>query len=167
MNLNTIITIVLVILFFVILYVYTGWSKKNKREKLIRKLLELAEKNSCQISDYELWNKSILGIDKEKNFVFGVKKYNDKETSQIINLADFQKCRVNESSRVVSTKESSNKVVDRIDVVLNNIDRNKPETTIEIYNTAYDPLFLVNELQVAEKWSNIISDKISDLLLNK
>lgn len=163
MDLNTIITLVSIIILLVILFVLVNIGKKKKEAKFLQSLYGLAEKTNCKLSEYERWNNSIIGIDAEGNYVFVVKKINDIESTQIINLADFQKCRVNESSRVVSTKESSTKVVDRIDLTLSNLDRNKQDTTIEYYNTAYDPLFIVRELQVAEKWSKIINDKILEL----
>ena len=163
MDLNTIITVVIITTFCILLYALINSGKKKKEAKFLQTLFVLAERMNGQISEHDRWNNSIIGIDKARNYVFVVKKINGNETSQQINLADFQKCRVNESGRVVSTKESSTKVVDRIELVFSDFDKNKPDTIIEFYNTAYDNLFLAGELQIAEKWSKIVNDKISEL----
>lgn len=163
MDLHSTITIISIVLLVVIFYLINKISKKKKEARHLQTFYGLAEKNNCTISEYERWNSSIIGIDADRNHVFVLRKTNDIESTQIINLADFQKCRVNESSRVVSSKESSTKVVDRIEITLSNLERNKPDTTIEFYNTAYDSLIVVRELQVAEKWSKIINDKLLEL----
>ncbi len=163
MDLNTIIILLSIIIFFFILYVINSGSKKKKEAQFKKMLDALAEQNNCHISDHVRWNKSILGIDRVRNFVFFIRKAADHEISQQINLSDFRLCRVNESSRLVNMKESSNKVVDRIELVFSHIDKNKPDAIIEFYNTAYDNLFLAGELQIADHWSKIINVKIAEL----
>jgi hypothetical protein len=163
MDVNTMITLALIIIFFFIPFAINKRYKKKKEAQFKKMLFTLAEQNNCKISDYERWNKSILGIDRVRNFVFFVRKTPDHEISQQINLADFRMCRVNESSRTVKQKESSRTVVDRIELVFSPIDKNKPDATIEFYNTAYDNLFLAGELQIADNWSNIINVTIAEL----
>lgn len=161
MDFNTIITLAVFIAFCLMLYAFSRSRKKAREEKFRKKIFALAEQNNCQISEYERWNNSVIGIDRVRNYIFVVRNTQNSETSQQINLADFHKCNVNESSRIVSTKESSNKVVDRIELVFSNVTRNKPDTIIEFYNTAYDNLFLAGELQIAEKWSKTVNDQIA------
>jgi hypothetical protein len=161
METNTIITLALFIVFCIILYAVNNNRKKAKKAKYRNKIFALAEQNSCQISEYEIWNNSVIGIDIVRNCVFVVRNSKDNETSQKIDLAEFQKCSVNESSRIVSTKESSRKVVDRIELVFSNATGKKPDTIIEFYNTAHDNLFLAGEHQLAEKWCKIVNDIIA------
>ncbi len=161
MDLNILITFALFIVFCFIIFAINSRRKKAKEAKFKKVIFALAEQNNCQITEYERWNNSVIGIDSVRNYVFVVRKTHDNETSQQVNLADFQKCHVSESSRIVITKEISNKVVDRIELVFSNINRNKPDTIVEFYNTTYDNLFLAGEPQIADKWSKIVNDKIT------
>ncbi|BBE20045.1 hypothetical protein AQPE_4236 [Aquipluma nitroreducens] len=97
------------------------------------------------------------------NIVFVVSNVNSIESSQQIDLADILKCRVIESSRSVSTKEGSLKVVDKIELSFVNPDKNKPDTKVEFYNADYDRLTLTGEVQLSEKWCKILNDKIAEL----
>jgi len=162
MDTSIIITVVILTVFCIILYLLIISGKKKKESEFLQNLFTLAEKNNCQISEYERWNNSIIGIDRKRNYLFFIRITNENETTQQINLTDIQKVRVIESSRIVSIKESNSKVVDRIELEFSNINRNKPDTIVEFYNTAYDNLFLAGELVIAEKWGKIINDKIAE-----
>ncbi|MFA5330660.1 MAG: hypothetical protein WC384_22900 [Prolixibacteraceae bacterium] len=117
MDLTTIITIV-IILFCIVLFVLQSRKKKQKEAQLLQPLFKLAENNNCKISKHERLNNSFIGIDEVANIVFVVSNVNNIESSQQIDLADILKCRVIESSRSVSTKEGSIKVVDKIELSL-------------------------------------------------
>jgi len=162
MDLTTIITTG-IILFCIVLFVLQSRNKKQKEAQFLQPLFELAEKNNCKISKYERLNNSFIGIDEVANIVFVVNNVNSIESSQQIDLADILKCRVIESSRTVSTKEGSIKVVDKIELALVNPDKNKPDTKVEFYNAEYDRLTLTGEIQLSEKWCKILNDKIAEL----
>ena len=162
MDLTTIITIA-IILFCIVLFVLQSRKKKQKEAQLLQPLFELAEKNNCKISKHERLNNSFIGIDELANIVFVVSNVNNIESSQQIDLADILKCRVIESSRSVSTKEGSIKVVDKSELSLVNPDKNKPDTKVEFYNADYDRLTLTGEVQLSEKWCKILNDKIAEL----
>lgn len=163
MDLNTIITLAIIVIFCFVLYTINSVGKKKKEAQFKKILFAFAEQNNCRISDYVRWNNSIFGIDRDRSFVFFVRKTTGNEISQQINLADFRLCRVNQSSRIVKQNESTSTVVDRIELVFSHIDKNKPDTTIEFYNTAYDKLFLAGEAEIADNWSRIINVKIAEL----
>ena len=148
-----------IVLLCIILFLFVSKNKKNKRSKFLRPLFRLAEENNSQISKYECWNKSVIGIDELNNKVFVIKNVNKTETSQFINLADIQKCRVNKIGRNVSGKEGSIHVVDKIELVF--INRDKTDITVEIYNAEYNSLVLSGELQLSEKWCKIVNDRIT------
>jgi hypothetical protein len=163
MDLKTIVTLSILVVFFFSLFAINNRLKKQKEALFTKMLFAFAEQNNCKISDNVRWNKSILGIDRVRNFLFFVRKTSSDEIFQQINLADFRMCRLNESSRTVSMNQSSRTVIDRIELVFSNIDKNKPDATIEFYNTAYDNLFLAGEPQIADHWSKMINVKIAEL----
>ncbi len=163
MDSNTTITGVIFVLFCMVLFVLINRNKRKKEKQFLQPLNRLAAKENCKISQYDSWNNSVIGIDETANFIFTINKIIDNETSQSINLAEMQRCRLAESSRTESTKEGSIKVFDRISLVFSNVDKAKPDVIVEFYNSNTDRLTLTGELQLAEKWCEIANDKIATL----
>jgi len=163
MDSSTILTSGIFILFCMILYVLVNRSKKKKEKQLLIPLRSLAETDNCEISHYDIWNDSVIGIDKTKNIVLSIRKTKEKETSVVVYLADFFRCKVTEVSRTSGSKEGNIKAFDRIDLVFNSKDKNKSDINVEFYNANTDRLTLTGELQVAEKWCKIANDRIRSL----
>lgn len=167
MEITTIITLGTILIVCILLYLVISGGKKKKEAKFIAALSLLAEKNNCTITEHESWNNSIIGVDKTRNCLFALRKSDNGDINQTINLADFQKCRVTETNRVISNKESSTKVIDKIELVFSSFDRTKSDAIIEIYNTSYDTLYLKNEAEVAAKWNGIANQVIDEIAQKK
>ena len=58
--------------------VYIANIGNYKKKKLHRALKELAESQSCKISEYDHWKDSCIGIDKEKRRLFHIVKNSNK-----------------------------------------------------------------------------------------
>jgi|APDOM4702015159_1054818.scaffolds.fasta_scaffold159574_1 hypothetical protein len=151
------------ILFCIILFILVNRSKKKKEKQFLLPLSRLAEKENCKVSRYDIWNNSVIGIDEATSLVFVIRKINDTETSQRINLAEVFRCRVTEVSRTSGPKEGNIKAFDRINLEFTNIDKNKSDIIVEFYNANTDRLTLTGELQLAEKWCKIANDKIASI----
>jgi len=163
MDSSTTITMGIFILICIILFVIINGNKKKKAKQFLQTLNDFAEKENCKISTYDIWNNSVIGIDDATNRVFVIRKINDNETSQRINLAEIFRCRVVEVSRTSGPKEGNMKAFDRIDLVFSNKDKSKVDIVVEFYNANTDRLTLTGELQLAEKWCKITNDKIASI----
>lgn len=142
-------------------------NSRKKEKKLLQGLTEIAERNNCKLSRYELWNNSTIGIDDTSLMIFYTRKSKDIETSQQINLAETQKCRVINLSRTVRNKEGNFKVVEKLELAFSFQDINRGDVVLEFYNADYDSLTLTGELQLVEKWCKLFNDKISELSKQK
>lgn len=158
------------ILFCIILFVIANRNKRKKEKQFLQPLNRLAEKDNCKISQYDIWNNSIIGIDNLTNHIFFIKNIFDDEISQSIKLSDILKCRINEvgqtvtlASRTVGIKGNVIKAFDKVELVFINRDKNKPDLIAEFYNKETGNLNLTGELQLAEKWCKIANDKIASL----
>ena len=161
MDIGTSIIGIILILTCIIPFVIMNINSRKREKKLLHELFTFAERNNCKISQHELWNNSLIGIDETANVIFFTKKLKDNEISQQINLTEIQKCRVVNSSRTVNNKDGNFKVVDKLELAFTFHDKNKVEIIIAFYNADYDSLTLSGELLLAEKWCKIINDKIS------
>ena len=174
MDSSTTTTVGIFILFCIILFVLINRKKRKKEKQFLQPLNRLAEKDNCKISQYDIWNNSIIGIDNLTNQVFIIKNIFDDETFQNIKLTEILKCRVNEVGRTVSLasrtpgiKGNVIKAFDKVELVFINHDKNKPDLIIEFYNKETGNLNLTGELQMAQKWCKIANDKIAALTERK
>jgi hypothetical protein len=149
-------------------------NKRKKEKQFLQPLNRLAEMDNCKISQYEIWNNSIIGIDDLTNQVFVIKNIFDNETFQSIKLTEILKCRVNEvvrtitlASRTPGIKGNVIKAFDKVELLFINHDKNKPDLIAEFYNKETGNLDLTGELQVAQKWCKISNDKIKALTEKK
>jgi hypothetical protein len=158
MSLGLIITGALCLFLFIIILVAARNSKRKKQNTFLNPLNSLAEGANCKISQYDIWNDSVIGIDNTRNFVFAIRKTIDNETSVTINLAEVFRCRIAEVSRTTGPKEGNFIAFDRIDLVFMCKDKSKADIVVEFYNANTDRLTLTGELQLAQKWCMLINN---------
>ena len=163
MDSNTMVIGVIIVLFGITLYILNSRSKKKKEAQFLQPLSRLAEKDNCKISQYDIWNDSVIGIDETQNTVFAIRKKKEKETSIVVNLAEIFRCRVIEVSRTSGPKEGNAIAFDRIDLAFINKDKSKADVVVEFFNANTDRLTLTGELQLAEKWCVLVNNKLASL----
>ena len=155
----------LVILIIIVLaVVIVNSNKKNKKKQFLQTLSDLAAKNYCKISEYDLWNNTLIGIDKDARKLFFIRKTGDHTISNVIDLQGIQKCRVINSGRVVTNNETNHTVIDKLELALTSPDAKIADTMLEFYNTNRDNLFLNGELPLAEKWAAIVNTNIAGIM---
>ena len=152
----------LVVVIGIVLPIVIQNGKRKKKEKQYFNILTgIAEKNSCTISEHELWIKGAIGIDKAAQQLFFMKKTANDEILQVVNLAEMQKCRVVNTHRIVNIKESDQKVIEKLELAFSNREPRKPDVFLEFYNTSRDNLTLNGEVQLTEKWADIANKSIA------
>jgi len=166
MDFGTIIVLVILII-IVLAVVILNSNKKNTKKLFVQTLSDLAEKSNCKISEYDLWNNTLIGIDKNAHKLFFIRKTDDNSISNEIDLSGIQKCRFNNSSRVVTNKESNHTVIDKLELALTSPDPKIADTVLEFYNTNRDNLFLNGEQQLTEKWAAIVNENIAGIAQRK
>ncbi len=163
MDSNTIVIGGIIVLFGITLYILNSRSKKKKEAQFLQPLSRLAEKDNCKISQYDIWNDSVIGIDETQNTVFAIRKKKEKETSIVVNLAEIFRCRVIEVSRTSGPKEGNAIAFDRIDLAFINKDKSKADVVVEFFDANTDRLTLTGELQLAEKWCVLVNNKLASI----
>jgi len=166
MDFGTIFTIIFLIS-CVLAIMLVNRNKKKKRDQFKQTLFELADKGNCKISESDLWNNTLIGIDKAAHQLFFIRANADNKATKEISLLEIQKCRVNNSSRMVTNGGSTHNVMDKIELVLSSRDPKQPETILEFYNTNRDNLFLNGELPLSEKWAGIVNENIAGIAQKK
>lgn len=136
-------------------------SNKKKKEKLfLQALFDLAEKSNCKISEHEIWHNAEIGIDKTARKLFFIRKAGTDVVTSEVDLAEMQRCRFVNTNRSVSNGSSNQTVIERLELVFTNQDRNKVDAILDFYNSEYDSLTLRGEIQLAEKWAEVANSMI-------
>jgi hypothetical protein len=167
MDSGTIITGVIFLLIFIIIFWIISRSNQKKEKELLQSLRLLAQEHNHTISQYDTWSNTAIGIDHTANTIIMVRKINEQPTSYRVNLAEMQKCRMLVASRPQSNEAGSDKVIEKLELAFTSNKKQLPETTVEFYNAAYDNAVLSGELQLLEKWQKIATSRFNILSLKK
>jgi hypothetical protein len=153
MDSSTIIIGIIMVALCSLPFILSGSNRTKNEGKIKNSIFELAQKNNTSILQNDFWFKSAIGINTNSNELFFYRKIKDIETSEIIQLAEYQKC------KVVKLNDNSNHI-ELLQIVLVPNSSNKAETVLEIYNAEFSPQ-LNNEVKIIEKWSKLINDSIN------
>jgi hypothetical protein len=151
--------VILIISVLVIIIVSAGNKKKKKQQ--VKTLFDFAEKRNCKISQHDLFNNTLIGIDNEAHKLFFIRKTADSEIRHEIDLTAVQKTRVINSNRIVTNKETTTNVIDKIELILSSSNSKIADTILEFYNTDRDNLFLNGEIALTEKWAKTVNENIT------
>ena len=136
-------------------------SKRKKR--ILQGLYDFAAINNCKISKYAMINNLTIGIDEPSLMIFFIKKTNENDILQQINLSEIQKCKVINSARSVKSKDNSLNVIEKIELAFAFKDKNKKEILLEFYNHINDGSTFTGDVNLVEQWCEIINNKISTI----
>lgn len=132
--------------------VFAGRGRKKKEKKLVQSLFDFANRNECSITEHEICGEILIGVDESNRCLFFMKQRNQEVITQLINLNEFQICKVKNSSRSVNNTS----VIEKLELVFIPKDKTKKEVALEFYNSDHS-IQIVDELKSIEKWCNKIN----------
>jgi hypothetical protein len=135
--------------------------RKKQQEKLLRnRMNEIAQKNNCIISDYQQWKDLQIGLDQKTGRLFFIRNTKDHESINEVDLTQTQNAKVLKAERIVNNGSDKYTAIDRIDLTFT-LRNSRSEIVLTFYNTGFDSPTVQGELQLAEKWSEIVNSWIS------
>lgn len=156
MELSSIIIGAFIVALCVMPFVIMGVSQKNKNKKKLSTLTTLAKNNGCLINQHQIIGNLIVGIDYSKPMFFLHKNINNQVFEQCINLSGIKACKVDKTSKTVGNSI----IIDKLELVFYNVDKNMPKAVSEFYNSQVSIQFY-DELKAIEKWADIINKTIN------
>jgi hypothetical protein len=133
--------------------------KKNEK-KGYKKLKEIALKNKDEISDYDIQGNFAIGWDSKSKHLYYYKNTDIAEFFEDIDLKNMNDCTITKQSKRSKSSKNTSEVLDKMALSF------KPNThsaakQIELYD-ADESYHLTGELEIAEKWQQIICKAIKD-----
>ena len=158
MDITTIVVSTLAILACIIPLILVVKNKGKKEKEFKSVIFGMAAKSNAHIDLYDRWNNTIIGMDNSNRKLFFFRKAGGNEVQHAVDLNDI------ETSSIVNTqhhvKKDNYNVTQRLELALVSKDRGK-RILLEFYNADYDSLTIVDELQLAEKWSRNVNAIVS------
>lgn len=135
-------------------------SQKRKEAKILHEFLSLAESENAKLSQMEFWRQRYgIGIDEVSKKMFYISINKEKGERTIINLSEVDQCRINAISRNAKTTSGNVTVIERLDLVFTFNTPDKPEKTLQFYDSA-EFISTDNERVLIEKWFGIIKSNL-------
>ncbi|QVY64900.1 hypothetical protein [Polaribacter sp. Q13] len=163
MDLGTIIIGIICIVICALPFVLTNKNKKKKEKELLDLLKDFAKEHNSEITNHEIGEHYAIGIDESKNAISFLQKTKEKNNLQYVDLTTIKSCEISNISKSLGKNETT---LDKLNLKLNAIDKNKPNVILEFYNSdiSFQP---VNEFDVIEKWNKLIGNLLSTKLQSK
>lgn len=166
MDSNSIITVIGIGLVCIIVILLVRMSKKQKKDKVLKSLKRLIDNTEFSLDLVDYWEgirtSTQIAIDLKKLWLFFIRKTNNAENTLTINLSEIKKANLITHSRLAGEGKNKQTVIDRIYIELIFPAKEKPSIMVEFYNNEFDSLQLTGELQLAEKWTTLINEKIKN-----
>lgn len=160
MNFQSIITGAIVIALCFSPFIYMAMRGKKREKNFLHLLLNKAKQLNCNITNYEISGNIIIGLDETTKELFFLRKINNEERFQHLNLKEIKSVRLNNANRVISSGKSQQKVLDKLQLAFTYTKAGNPEVIFEFFNS--DESLIVNgELKLIEKWSKLLNEEIA------
>jgi hypothetical protein len=150
---------VIIIIICCIPFILLGIKNKKQKKLILQSLEDFAAQKSCKISKYDIWKESCIGIDESGKNVFAIRNTKNFKKTYHFNLLDVKKCKVENYTR----KQDEDLVVENIKLHFEARDLTKKIDSFEFFNNNSDNAQISDEIQLAEKWSNLINEKIHSI----
>ena len=160
MDSGTIIITIIFIAVIVLPFVLTSLSKNRKKSKMLQKISEMASGVNSVVSEHEFCSDFVVGLDHQLNYIFFYKKNDNREVTQHLNLSGYKSCKAVTYSHTIREDKSQYHVTDKLELCFYPIDKEKPEVSLDVYNSEFDRLTLTGELQFVEKWEKMMNERI-------
>ena len=135
--------------------VITEISRKKREKKLFRLLTSEAEGQNCNITKFEQCCNNIIGLDEANKVLFFIKKRDSVIISRFADLKEIQNCKAHNLLGSSDNNGTNYQFTKKVELILQPGIKNKPDVIIEIFD-AEEGRQLSGELQLAEKWSEMI-----------
>lgn len=158
MEKGTLITAFVLVIFCFIIFILL--IKKNKKEKKILSVLFLfARQSNYLITNFDVWSNSAIAIDKEKNVLFFIRDSDISAEPKIIQINNRMVCQLINEKSDKSTEEYNFRRTIKLGLLFKNPEI-KSDTWMEFFNEEEDGHNVKGEIQLCEKWYELINEKI-------
>jgi len=151
MDAVSIITAIIVIGIFMLIFILPSMGVKRTQKKMNAKLRTLAEKHQAKVSVSVILGDSIIGLDDDKKIVVFFRLIRDIEISNVIQLSEIRNCKILNQMKATKSNDENYNQFERIGLQFSAKDKNIPDVVLEFYNSE-DNSHLNFDIKALEQW---------------
>jgi hypothetical protein len=157
METGTLITGLVMLALCALPFVLIYFNRKKTKEQMLFSISKMVSHEAGKLTDYEYTTNAIIGMDSEQNKVFLYKKHKDRETRELLNLVDFQKCEI---EKLFSHEKNQNDTeIEKVNLKFYPKAKEGKPISVEFYN-ANESFNLKDELEFAKNWEKKINKQM-------
>jgi hypothetical protein len=159
METNTMIIGVVLIAVVLIPFLIMRNGIKKHDKSFLAELNAFAKEYDSVITKYDFLKDIAIGADQEKGLIFFIHHGDVLEMKKMVDLKEFKNVHLIKSMRTVTLQNHENSYVEKVGLSFHS-----PIKTVnfELFNTESGSLTLSGELQLAEKWEQILKLSIGE-----
>lgn len=161
MDTTSLIILALVIIVTLVLLFYFNNRLKQKTKNKLKALEDYAAKQGYKISESEVLNNLVIGIDNSNHKVFF--KYLTRDIEETIDLNSIKKCQKTVISRNAETYGGRQVVTEKLSLTFLSNEPKKENASFEFYNVEKGDHQLFGEPQFIDKWVIIINTHLAKM----
>jgi hypothetical protein len=142
-------------------FVILHYNSKKKEKQMLQSLTEIAQQHNCKMTQHEFCGEFVIGLDENKNFAFFFRQKKEEAISRFVDLSEIQTCQVVKKNRNSKNNNGGFAFTERIELNFIPTHKSKEEIRFEMYDAEAN-MQLNGELQLADKWSKQINDRLKN-----
>jgi hypothetical protein len=160
-DLSSIIIGIIALSFFFVPIIYFEYYKKRATKKFTAHFNQVAQKNSLDLSEYDVWRDQYgIGIDTGAKTILYHKQKNGQENTVLLELSELKRCRISKEDDRIKTPGGDRRITTRIDLQIEFFSPEKTGVSVEFYN-GENGESVRDEVILAEKWSKMINSRLT------
>lgn len=160
-DLSSIIIGIIALSFFFVPIIYFEYYKKRATKKFAAHFNQVAQKNSLELSQYEVWRDQYgIGIDTAAKTILYHKLKNGKENTVLLDLSELKRCRISKEDDRIKTPDGDRRITTRVDLQIEFLSPEKTGVSVEFYKGENGDS-VRDEVILAEKWSKMINSRLT------
>jgi hypothetical protein len=135
-------------------------SRGKSKNTMMNAIKNIAKDLGLTIGEYEYGSDFIISMDRDNKYVMFCKLNIELTEVKHAKLSEIQSCKVLRSTKSIKTESQNISVTDRVALSVMPASKSLSEISFELYHDVKN-MQLNGEIQLAEKWSALINDRIS------
>ena len=127
---------------------------------MMNAIKNLAKELGLTIGEYEYGSDFIISMDRDNKYVFFCKLSKELTEVKHAKLSEIIHCKVYRSTKSIKSESQNISVTDRVALLMMPSSKGISEISFELYHDVKN-MQLNGEIQLANKWSELINDYIS------
>ena len=139
----------------IIPFFWAYFSAQRKNKAIVDNFLKISGLSREDVGEMDILHNAVIAIDNKGQILYHLKTQDSNNYLVKIDLKNIESSEIVTTSQTIKTKSETYTIVERLELIINQKDRNKKIIPLVFYDQS-ETLQLNGEMPIIEKWSKII-----------